>query len=186
MSEQVLAHPELGLIASDEMIEARRQKIGKNQLNTDRKATELDYGDPDAKIIGGRVEKSMFDDDDVREIAVAELDEKMLDLESADQSSPATTKARNDLRDLKDAMISLTREPGKSYYGTAEAAALRLDEEGRSDAAQVMLAAGELFQEVNSRPFKGTEFTAEENRTIVQAQLKAHNARVRSNEARRS
>lgn len=186
MSERVLAHPEYGLIASEAQIEKWRQEIGKKQLNTDRKATELDRLNPDLKVAGSHVSKETLTDDDIREITVAEIDERMLNLEVADQSSPAVTKAYNDLRDMKNAIIGLSRSPELSYYGTAEDAAVELDTEGRSDEAQVMLAAAQLLQETGSRPYSGSEHTPEENRAIVQAQLKAHNVRVSNNEARRT
>lgn len=178
------AHPELGLIASEAMVEKWKAEIGTKPLNLDRKATIKDEMDPEVKIAGGTVKKELLTDRDIREITVGEIDEKMLDLMDADQSSPATTMAYNDLRDVKDAIINLNLESGLSYFGTAEKKAAELAEEGKSDEAEVMLAAAHVLQETADRPFQGTEHTPEENVRIVQDNLVAHNQRVLRNAKR--
>jgi hypothetical protein len=184
------AHPEYGLIASDEMQQARKERIGKTPLNRDRGATTADHVDPDTLVVGERVEKDAFADDDIREITVSEIDEKMLDLEEADQNNPATTKSHNDLRDLKAAIVSLNRDPGLSFYGAALERVTALREEGKDDEADVMQAAADLLRETSSRPYEGVDYTREDykaqNAAIVKENIVQHNDRVARNKSRQS
>jgi len=184
------AHPVHGLIESPEMAAARKEQIGKNPLNKDRRAVTEDYinPNPDNRVVGDRLYKDDFTDDDVREITVAEIDEKMLDLVDGDQNNPATTKAYNDLRDLRQAIIDLSRPSDLSFYGAALERVAALQAEGKLDEAEVVQGAAELLHDTSQRAF-GTVDYAKDNYqqqrvTLVKDSIDRHNALVVRNKAR--
>jgi hypothetical protein len=182
------AHPTYGLIESPEMAQARRDRIGKNPLNKDRGATLNDELDPGAQVVGGRAKKEFLVDDDIREITVSEIDEKIHELAEADQHNPAVTKARNDLRDLKAAIVSLDRDPGLSYNGTALKRAEELELAGERDQAEVMRAAAETLLVPKQRLDENVDYSQDDHRqqqaTAVGALIGEHNDRVARNKAR--
>ena len=187
---EVYTHPVHGLIESEGMAQARKERVGKNRLNKDRKVVAEDYfnPNPDNRVIGERLYKDDFTDDDVREITVAEIDEKMLDLADADQSNPATTKTYNDLRDLRKAIIGLGRPSDLSFYGAAMERVAALQTEGRLDEAEVLRGAAELLDETSRRAFENVDYTRDDYQqqrvTLVKDAIGKHNALVARNEAR--
>lgn len=166
----VLAHPELGLIASPEMEEAFKAEIGTRPLDTE----EYRNG----KSIG---KKEFLPDRDVREIAVAEINEKLAALEEANSTSTADIKARNDLRDIKNVLVDLPQSPELSFYGTASELAKELAEKGDTDRAEVTNAAAQMLQGIMNAPYNvdySREDYQDQNKAITQDMIKQHNDRI--------
>jgi hypothetical protein len=155
-----------------EYFEAKRQQIGKTKLE------EVE--------LGGKLKpKEHLTEDDMREVAVAQIDEMDLDLAGENQSSRAVRKSRNDLRDMKDVITKTERSHDESWYAALSRRAAQLEGEGNRYEAEVARSAAELLARVQDEADKGIGYgDAHDPRQAARFTrdlIRAHNDRVENN-----
>lgn len=195
MSEQLnkraLADPERGLIASEAMYEEHKrdfaERIGKSNISLYRDAN-IEKGE--YNVPGGKVEKETLGDRDVQEIAVAEIDEKLLNLKEAGFKNPADITTYNDLRDMKGILtdISAGNKEFDMYERIAELAN-KSKADGDNVKAEAAGRAADYIRHIGSRMNDGVDGQPK----IVQEDIRkdnivdivdAHNRRVSGNQSR--
>ena len=122
LSNRVLATPNGELIESEQMQEDRLQNMGKNEIES-----------------GWPHEKDHVNEQEMAEMAVAQIDEKMLGLEMGDMNNANNTKDYNHLRDMRDFLIHMGT-PEEGYAKVQE-----LEQAGKKDELR-LLALGWILQ----------------------------------------
>lgn len=148
------------LVMSDEdykaSLDRHKERVGKSHTSVWRDADALE-GD-EWNVPGGKVEKDKLGDRDVQEVAVAMIEEKMLDLEEAGIDNPANTQAHNELRDIRDILAGLSAgNDGHEMYFDAIDLSRKFEEEGDDVRAKVAALAASYVQHVGFRINEGTE-----------------------------
>ena len=103
-------------------------------------------------------------------MSVAEIDEKMLDLELGDMGNSANTKSHNELRDMRDFLIHM----GTVEEGYAKVQELELA--GKTDEVKIAKAGLELTSNLSSRA---------DSYGNTEPAIEAHNEHVVQNAERR-
>lgn len=182
------------LVLSDEdykaSLERHKERVGKGHISAWRDTDTLKNDNWD--VPGGKVEKDTLGDRDVQEVAVALLEEKMLDLQDAGLDSPANTQAYNELCDIRDMLAGLDASyDGTDMYFDAVELSRKFKTEGDQDKADVAALAASYIQHVGRRINEGTEGKAADIRgkdirtSNIGDIVKEHNERVSQNTGRR-
>lgn len=154
LSNRVLATPNGELIESEQMQEDRLQNMGKNEIET-----------------GWPHEKDHVNEQEMTEMAVAQIDEKMLGLEIGDMNNSNNTKNYNHLRDMRDFLIHMST-PEKGYAKVQE-----LEQAGKKDEAEIARTGLDLASVISSEA---------DGLGNTKPAIEEHNQRVQNNAKQRA
>ncbi|MBZ5736070.1 hypothetical protein K8Z61_16365 [Nocardioides sp. TRM66260-LWL] len=194
-SERLKISEDGSLVESEAMAERRIQRIGKKLINRMRRLDPLEHDDQYRVSAALRkesmgspefVEKDHLNDADMRNVAVARLDEKMLDLElSSDMNSPANIKAFNDLRDMKEMFLNHVSS-GEGIYMDMFDASMAFAAQGDNDRDEIARGAMEFVGDIMN---EAADIDAEEGQddptAATQRVIDGHNHLVEENAKRR-
>lgn len=188
-------------VATEAMEKQRKENIGKKPLSRQRRATIDDtytyetHNGESHKVDSKEgwnayaneqfLDKEGLDDSDLRDVAVARIDEQMLDLElTGDMNSPAVTKHYNDLRDMKDFIVNRFDSDWDNIWDTVDQLK---GQQGSEDEAAVGQAAIDFMGQITSEAmdFDGDNL-GEHPQERTKEVIDAHNERIRANEQKRA
>lgn len=194
MSEKMLytsSNPETALAIPESSLEEQRNefkdRIGKGQISRFRDA---DIVNGEHNVAGGKVEKETLGDRDIQEIAVAEIDEKLLNLKEAGFKNPADITTYNDLRDMKGIFTDITAgNQGFDMYEKIAELANKNKADGDSVKAEAATRAADYIRHIGSRMNDGVDGQPEIVRDDIRREniagiVNAHNERASSNTRR--
>jgi hypothetical protein len=194
MSEKMFytsSNPETALAIPESSLEEYRKdfkdRIGKGQISRFRDADVLEDG---YNIPGGKVEKETLGDRDMQEIAVAEIDEKLLNLKEAGFTNPADITTYNNLRDMKDIFTDISAaNQGFDMYEKIAELANKSKADGDSVKADAAVRAMDYIRHIGSRINDGVDAQPkiihdDIRRENIAGIIAAHNERASSNTQR--